>query len=204
LQAPDAIAVLAAHGFTFPLLLRSPGFHNGDNFVQVLQPAELAPVVAALPGHALYVLQFIDTRDGAGAFRKYRAMFIDGAIYPLHLAVAHQWKVHYYSAEMTESAAHRALDRAFLDDLPAALGPVAVDALTRIAATLDLDYGGIDFGIDPEGRVVVFEANATMIVPDPPADERFDYRRPAVDRIRAAAHAMLVARALLDEGEVLG
>jgi hypothetical protein len=122
-------------------------------------------------------------------------MFIDGAIYPLHLAVAHHWKVHYYSAEMTESAAHRDLDRAFLADMPAVLGPAAFAALERIRARLGLDYGGIDFGIDPQGRIVVFEANATMIVPDPPADERFAYRRPAVERIRAAAHAMLVARA---------
>jgi len=175
--------------------VRSPGFHTGQHFTLVAQPADLAAALVELPGDELYVLAFVDTRDRAGVFRKYRAMFVDGRLYPLHLALSHQWKVHYYSAEMAENAAHRALDRAFLEDMPAVLGPAAFDALGRIATTLGLDYGGIDFGIDPEGRVVVFEANATMIVPAPPADARWDYRRVAVDRVCAAAHAMLLARA---------
>jgi hypothetical protein len=96
---------------------------------------------------------------------------------------------------MAENAEHRALDQAFLENMPAAIGPDALGALERIASTLGLDYGGIDFGIDPQGRVVVFEANATMIVPAPPADARWDYRREAVDRVCAATHAMLVSRA---------
>jgi hypothetical protein len=41
----------------------------------------------------------------------------------------------------------------------------------------------------------VFEANATMIVPPPPADARWDYRRTAVERVCDAARAMFVARA---------
>lgn len=122
-------------------------------------------------------------------------MFVDGRLSPLHLAVSRHWKVHYHSADMTESAAHRDLDRAFLEDMDGVLGPAVIDALTRIAATLELDYAGIDFGIDRGGRVVVFEANATMIVPLPPPEPHWEYRRTAVARIRAAAHAMLIARA---------
>jgi hypothetical protein len=122
-------------------------------------------------------------------------MFVDGELYPLHLAISPQWKVHYFSAEMAESAAHRALDRAFLDDMEGVLGPAAIAGLRRIAAALGLDYAGIDFGIDGLGRIAVFEANATMIVPMPGADERWDYRRPAVDRVIAAVHAMLIAKA---------
>lgn len=38
------------------------------------------------------------------------------------------------------------------------------DALAAIGRRLDLDYGGIDFTLLPDGRVLVFEANATMLV----------------------------------------
>jgi hypothetical protein len=188
-------AQLAVPGRPFPLLVRSPGFHTGEHFTLVEEPADWAAALAALPGDELYVMQFVDTRDAAGLFRKYRVMSVDGELYPLHLAISPNWKVHYYSAEMSENAAHRALDRAFLDDMAGVLGARAVAALHRVAATLGLDYAGIDFGIDAQGRVVVFEANATMIVPMPGTDERWDYRRPAVERVCSAVRAMLVARA---------
>jgi cytochrome c-type biogenesis protein CcmH/NrfG len=195
LTAPGATAQLAARGFDFPLLIRSPGFHTGEHFELVARADDLSGARAARPGDEIYVMQFVDTRDRDGMFRKYRAMFVDGRLYPLHLALARQWKVHYYSAEMADNADHRALDRAFLEDMPAVLGAPALAALERIAATLELDYGGIDFGIDPQGRIAVFEANATMIVPPPPADARWDYRRTAVERVCDVARAMFVARA---------
>ena len=42
-----------------------------------------------------------------------------------------------------------------------ALGPAPPLRSKPCARQLDLDYGGIDFGLDPAGNVV-FEANATM------------------------------------------
>ena len=41
-------------------------------------------------------------------------MMIDGRLYPLHLAVSRRWKIHFFSADMSDSAEHRAEDRAFL------------------------------------------------------------------------------------------
>jgi hypothetical protein len=43
--------------------------------------------------------------------------------------------------------------------------------------------------------VLFFEANATMIVVPPLSDEKWDYRRPAFDKVFAAARAMLLHRA---------
>jgi cytochrome c-type biogenesis protein CcmH/NrfG len=178
----------------WPLLLRAPGFHGGDHFVQVETPDALPAALAALPGDELFALQFLDARGIDGTVRKYRVMLVDGALYPLHLALGREWKLHYFSAEMT-SAAHRAEEAAFLADMPGALGARAMAALRRIAATLGLDYGGIDFGLDRDRQVLVFEANATMVVPPPPDDPRFAYRRPAVERILAAVRTMLLTRA---------
>jgi hypothetical protein len=125
---------------------------------------------------------------------KYRIMAIDGALYPLHLAVSAHWKVHYFSADMADNAANRALDAAFLSAPEATIGTPACAALERIRAAIGLDYLGIDFGIDAAGRVVVFEANATMIVLPPPPEPIWDYRRPYAERITRAVRAMLLAR----------
>jgi len=79
--------------------------------------------------------------------------------------------------------------------MAAAIGHRAMAALERIRDDLDLDYGGIDFGLSPDGDVLLFEANATMVVNPPDADERWAYRQPAVARILDAARGMIMRRA---------
>ncbi len=75
------------------------------------------------------------------------------------------------------------------------LGAKAMAALERILVELGLDYGGIDFGLNQQGEVLLFEANATMIVQQPDEGEHWDYRRPAVERIHAAVRQMLMTSA---------
>jgi hypothetical protein len=195
LAAPDAAAALARLGFRFPLLLRALGFHGGEHFVRADSPVELPARLAELPGGELNVIQFLDARGADGKIRKYRAMMIDGKLYPLHAAVASQWKVHYFSADMEDRPEHRAEDAAFLADMRGALGAPAVAALERIQATLGLDYGGIDFSLGRRGEVLLFEANATMAILPPGEDSRWDYRRPAVERVLRAVRRMLLDRA---------
>jgi hypothetical protein len=194
LAAPDGVALLDAAGFGWPVLLRSPGYQTGEHFVRVGGPSKLAPEVAQLPGTDLLAIEFVDSRSADGAFRKYRVMTIGGRLYPMHLAISPEWKVHYFRSAMAERADHRAEEAAFLDDVHGVLGARAVTALERVAALLGLDYGGIDFALRSDGRVVVFEANATMVIVPPDADARWDYRRKAVTRALDAARAALISR----------
>jgi hypothetical protein len=187
---------LAADGLTFPLLLRSPGYHTGAHFVAVNTPDDLATVAADLPGRALLAIEFLDGRAADGYFHKFRVLFIDGALYPLHLAASPDWKVHYFSAGMETRVQHRLTEGLFLNDMRTLLGPQVLAALDAIRAALGLDYGGIDFGLDADGNVLVYEANATMVVLPPPPDPRFDYRRPAITAAIDAAHALVRARAI--------
>ncbi len=110
------------------------------------------------------------------------SMTIDGELYPLHCAISSNWKIHYFTAEMADSAEHRAEDAAFLENMPQALGPLAITALQHIQKLLGLDYGGIDFGLNAKGELLVFEANATMVVNPPDAGECWKYRLPAYRR----------------------
>jgi glutamate/tyrosine decarboxylase-like PLP-dependent enzyme len=191
LASPEAAAAVARHGFRFPLLLRTPGFHTGRHFLRVESPEALAGAVAELPGKELTVIEFLNARGADGKVRKYRVMMIDGQLYPLHVAISSHWKIHYFTAEMAEQADHRGEDAEFLENMPEVLGPRVMEALARIQATLGLDYGGIDFGLSSTGDLLLFEANATMVVNPPEPDERWAYRRPAVERIFAAVRRML-------------
>jgi hypothetical protein len=186
--------LLDAGDLRFPLLLRAPGFHTGRHFLRVDGRDALAEAVSALPGEALLAIEYLDARGLDGLSRKYRVMCIDGHLYPLHLAISADWKVHYFTSAMEGSAEHRAEEKRFLDDMEGVLGPRAMRALAGIAETLQLDYGGIDFGLAPDGRILLFEANATMVIN--PADPApiWAYRRKALASALAAARWMLLRR----------
>jgi len=193
-------ASLSQRGWRFPLLLRSPGFHAGRNFVRVDDAGELAAAIQGLPGSDLLAIAFLDVRAADGRVRKYRLLFVDGVPYPVHLAVGTDWKVHYFSAEMETNAGAREEEQRFLNHPAGMLGERAWSTLVALGAELGLDYAGVDFALDVHGNVVLFEANATMAVYPPPQDERWAYRRPSVDRIIAAVRRLLVRRA--GNGEV--
>lgn len=195
LTAADGPALIAALGFDWPLLLRSPGYHTGEHFTFVEDAAHVSRTAESLPGPDLLAIGYVDTRRDDGNWCKYRVMFVAGKPYPLHLAISTHWKVHYFSAAMADRPDYRAEERAFLEDMAGALGPDAMLALERIADALGLDYGGVDFAFDRQGRVVVFEANATMVINPPDADERWDYRRAALDHVAGAVRSMLIERA---------
>ena len=182
----------AAKAFDYPFLMRTPGFHTGRNFVRVERRQDLDAAAAELPGDELLLIQYLDARGPAGQSRKYRVMMIDGGVYPLHLAISDDWKVHYFTADMAERPDHRAEEAAFLSNMAGVIGQTAVAGLEAIAARLGLDYGGVDFGLSPDGEVLVFEANATMVINPPDADPRWDYRRAPVQAALDAARAMIL------------
>jgi glutathione synthase/RimK-type ligase-like ATP-grasp enzyme len=191
----DAAATIAKAGLGFPLLVRSPGFHTGRNFIYVAAMADLAAEIAKLPGDELLLIEYLDARGRDGNARKYRAMIVGGEVFPLHLAISRQWKVHYFTADMADNSGHRSEEAAFLADMQAAVGEKAVRALGRIASELGLDYAGVDFGIDAAGDVLLFEANATMVIAQPDSDARWDYRRASIRKILDAVDAMIKSRA---------
>jgi glutathione synthase/RimK-type ligase-like ATP-grasp enzyme len=176
----------------YPAIVRVPGLHMGRGMVRVDDEAAFRATLAERGDRRdLIAMDYLDTRSPDGAWRKYRVMIVDGALYPLHLAVGTQWMVHYFSAAMADQAAFRAEEARFLNDPVAAIGRTAWDALGRVRDRLGLDYAGVDFALDGDGGVIVFEANAAMAVIPPDRDERYAYRRPAADRIAQAIAAML-------------
>ncbi|WP_024519356.1 hypothetical protein [Bradyrhizobium sp. Tv2a-2] len=117
-------------------------------------------------------------------------MLLGGTVYPLHLAISQQWKVHYFSSDMAVNEAHRAEELRYLADPEGVIGERAMTALRRIGEALGLDYAGVDFALGADGEVLVFEANATMRIVPPPPGPLGDRRRPFIDRAMASARTL--------------
>jgi hypothetical protein len=93
---------------------------------------------------------------------------------------AHDWKL--------------AEEAGFLDDPEAALGARAWAALRAAGRRIDLDYCGMDFTLRPDGTVLVFEANATMLVHPERPGTKLAFKNGAVQRITGAVRAMIALR----------
>ena len=185
-------AKLAAGGVHCPLLARPVSGQGGSGVILAQNPDDLEKIVFPA-ADAFYFIAYHDYRSPDGYFRKYRTIFVDRRPYPYHLAISPRWLVHYDTADMLAAPEKREEERRFLEAPDLALGPVAFAAIEAIGRRLDLDYAGIDYSVLPDGRLLVFEANATMsvVAPDP---DLYPYKQAPVRAIYAAFEDMLERR----------
>ena len=199
LAASDGAEAIAGNGFTFPLLVRAPGFHTGHHFARVAAPAALAAAIADFPGDDVWLIEQLDARDGGGMFRKFRVMFVDGRLYPLHLAISPDWKVHYFTADMAQSDANRRRDAEFLADMASVIGPRGVAALERINATLGPRLRRHRLRGERRRRHFIFRSQCNHGRPAAAATiHKWAYRRPAFASVYSAVHTMLTNRSRAD------
>lgn len=192
------VAAAGLAGITPPLLIRPAGAHGGEGLVLLSTgddaaagAAGAAGAAAPVPGRDYYGTAFHDFRSPDGFYRKYRIIFVDRRPYPYHLACAPGWLVHYGTSGTAEHAKLLAEEQRFLDDPEAALGSRAMAAIRAIGERLDLDFCGIDFSLLDDGQVLMFEANATMLVHPEAPDGPLAHKNPYVERILEAFRAML-------------
>jgi glutathione synthase/RimK-type ligase-like ATP-grasp enzyme len=185
---------LAGEGLAFPLLMRPLATHGGDGLTLQTSLDALWSAIATL-GEPCYVTQYHDDfRSADGFYRKYRIVFVDGETFAYHLAISPDWIVHYVSADMTGHRWKIDEERRFLEDARGVLGELAMKAIAGIGRRLGLDYGGIDFALLPDGRVLVFEANATMLVHREDVDGVIAHKNAFVQRIVDAFEQMQIRR----------
>lgn len=190
----DALASeLANSGLAFPILMRPLATHGGENLELHASLDALWRALVALDAPC-YLSTYHDFRSADGHYRKYRIIYVDREPYPYHLAISNRWMVHYFSADMVEAPWKLDEERRFLADPFAVLGKRASEAISAIGRRLDLDYGGIDFSLMPDGRVLVFETNATMLTHREARSGPLAHKNPYIDRIIDAFERMVRAR----------
>jgi tetratricopeptide (TPR) repeat protein len=173
----------------FPVLARPAGTHGGEDFEKLESLDELARFLARHPDDDHYLTEYVDYASSDGYFRKYRFIFVGEQILPYHLAIGNAWKVHHVSTDMANQPWMQQEEAAFLADPAAIFNAAHYQALHAVRKRFELDYFGIDCGLDPNGHLVVFEVNASMLVHDD--NTEFSYKDPFVHAIKSAFGAML-------------
>jgi tetratricopeptide (TPR) repeat protein len=180
--------------FAFPMIARPIGSHAGHGLERLDSAESCEAYTKAHPTDRYFVSPFIDYASADGFFRKYRLVFVDGVPYPVHLAVSPNWMIHYYNAPMAEHQWMRDEEAAFLEDPRGAFDQTRFATLVHIGKAVGLEYFGIDCSIDRDGNVLVFEADAAMLVHTSDPVDLYPYKQRFVPRIYRAVEQMIDRR----------
>ncbi len=177
-----------------PVLVRPGGAHGGKDLALIDSSAAARDYLQKVPYNRFLLTDFYDFKGSRDSYRKYRFIFVDRQPYAYHLAVADTWLVHYWRAEMGRSDWKRHEEEQFLTDWQSVFGPKGTLAVQQVACNLNLDYGGMDCSLMPNGDVLFFEANACMLLHLDEAQAEFPYKHKAVPLIRDAITRMALDR----------
>jgi tetratricopeptide (TPR) repeat protein len=182
-------------GFTLPLLVRLAGNHGGDDFGKFYDFTAIVEFVSKHPEGNYYLTEYVDYRSADGFFRKYRLIIIEGELFPYHLAIHDDWKVHHFRTDMAHQPWMRQEEESFLRNPSLVFDQARQTALRAVARATGLDFSGIDCALDHNRDVIVFETNAAMRVHE---ENRgiFAYKNPYIARIKKAFDAKLARLAV--------
>jgi tetratricopeptide (TPR) repeat protein len=163
----DEIVRLAEQSFAYPLLVRTITDHDALNIAFVEGRASLREALSRLKQPQVYLIQYLGAARLKGCHRRLRAAFVEGVPVIMRADYDRHWIV-----QGRKRAARQEFYRshpdllADADDIvarPAArLGAAAMETLEAIGRAIPLDIFGLDFDVDESGRLVFFEANASM------------------------------------------
>lgn len=180
----DVLAAAEENGISFPFIFRTVGEHNGHNMELISDAGEIGKLHGfAFDGSRFFLIEFIDYAEENGLYRKHRIVAIDGEFFPHHSSFHELWKVHVLHNKGLEFMASRP-DMGTHEEnffhLKDHLIPGAMPVLEEIYRQVGLDYFALDCHVREDGRVVVFEANASVNA----LEGAFESLKPYYDRIR--------------------
>jgi len=181
---------------TFPLIARPIGSHAGRGLVKLDATEAIEVYLAGQPDPEFFISPYVDYRSADGQFRKYRIIWIDGRPYPCHMAIADQWKVWYYNAGMAASPAKRAEEEQFLSAFDDGFARRQAPALAAMVERFGLEYVGIDCAELPDGRLLVFEGDVSLVVHDMDPPDLYPYKSAPMQNMFGAFYRMLKHRSI--------
>lgn len=163
----------------YPVFVRDEHEHAGSRTPLLADEAALEAALADLLSSGTsredkLVVEFCDTADAAGLYRKYSAFVVDGRILPRHLFFARAWQVKVaaqYEPECLEE------ERRYVATNP------HETALREIFALARIDWGRIDYAM-LDDAVQVWEINSNPMILTPAHVEDVA-RRPVHDAFAA-------------------
>ena len=189
---PSSVRTLIERaGVDFPLILRRPGTHKGTS--QDLFDDLVKMTSTMVEGTEYFATQFVDYRSPDGLYRKYRVFFIGPHAIFRHQVFSDHWNVHVNDRGrfMSDRPDLIAEEEAMFAMPDGNFNPEIKQTLAAVRERINLDYFGIDFGVMADGRLLLFEANATMNFFATIPGEQFAYTRACVSPARAAFRKLL-------------
>ena len=188
----DSIGItLAQAEFTFPALLRRAGTHSGEFIGRFDNAEQVADAMAGTGDHI--ATEFVDFASSDGLYRKFRVFFIGVHLVFRHMLVSDSWNVH--AKSRTEFMASRPdlilEEERVLASPSGGLSEELLGAFRDVRQRFPLDYFGMDFGIAPNGKLLLFEANATMNFFPFLDDPCFDYVKQSARPAQLAIHKLI-------------
>jgi len=173
----------------FPVFVRVADDHGGSRSGLLADRPALVKDLSdrARAGRDLagwIVCEHVDVRRADGSYLKYGAFVVDGVVVPRHAFVARDWVVK-YGEDSTAPSRHA--EWCYVHTNPHAA------LLADVCRRARVDYGRIDYGVGPDGRVRVWEINTNpQIVPPGVAAEptRRSYTRHWQARFEAHLRAL--------------
>ena len=138
-------------------------------------------------------IEFVDYRSADGLYRKYRMWSFGGRQVFRHLATTDHWIVHVTPGnDFMIDRPDLIEEEVRLMERPEGAFPDQVHGIiAEIGERLSLDCFGVDFGFHPDGRMVLFEANAAMSFFPLVTHPRFEFRQKLLAPAQEAFKAML-------------
>ena len=143
----------------YPVFLRDAHEHTGSRTPLLADEAALDAALSDLLSSGTsradtLVVEFCDTADAAGWYRKYSAFVVDGRVLPRHLFVAPEWQVKAASSYAPE---HLEEERRYVAANPHEAIVREIFALARI------EWGRIDYALVGDA-VQVWEINSNPMI----------------------------------------
>lgn len=147
-------------GLRFPVFLREAFRHTGaiSPVLRIGVELERAMGRALLQGHRLpelLVVEFCETVDAAGWYRKYAAYCVNSEIIPRSLARGRRWMLKHEEAEFSEAL--------FLEERDYVLANPHERELRRIFGLAGIEYGRIDYAVK-DNAIETWEINLNPTV----------------------------------------
>lgn len=168
----------------FPVFVRHESDHNGALSPVLPDRASLDAAIeriVAVRGYArerLLVVEHLDVRSPDGLYRKYSAMRIGDALFPVHVQVGSNWVTKDFDLVDARTVAE---EERFIEEFPHR------DLIERVFGLARIEYGRIDYGL-VDGRPCVWEINTNplFVAADQGSQLRDHVRRRYIERCVAA------------------
>jgi hypothetical protein len=194
-RIPNPLPSYSPKPMRFPVFLREEVEHTGRLTDRLRNWKDVLSAVRSLCGSGPYspedllIVEWCDTSDSAGVFRKCSAFVIGETIIARELFCSREWLVKNF---MLVDPEYLREARAFVAENPHA------SFLRDIARRANIDYGRIDYGL-LDGQPQIWEINLNpMIISHPKEQDRPDLDRLSLELHRVPMRRIATALEALD------